>query len=84
MKLPSLGLDSRGQEGGMIKTIMIAMVVLIVLGWVVNTVANSIGTANDNLGVLAALETYGPTIVTMIFIGLFILAVAALIQYLRI
>jgi hypothetical protein len=34
-------------------------------------------------GVMTALVTYGPTIVTMIFIGLFILAVAALIQYLR-
>jgi len=83
MKLPSLRLDSRGQEGGMIKAIMVAMVIMIVLGWVVNTVANSIGTANDNLGVLTKLNTYGPTIVTMIFIGLFILAVAALIQYLR-
>jgi hypothetical protein len=78
-----ISLDSRGQEGGMIKTIMVAMVILIVLGWVVNTVANSIGTANDNLGVMAGLVVYGPTIVTMIFIGLFILAVAALIQYLR-
>jgi len=37
---------------------------------------------SDRMGVQTKLPVYGPTIITIIFIGLFIMAVAVLIQYL--
>lgn len=79
-------MDLRGTGPGLISVIFTGLIMLAVLGWVTSTVLNSIdygeNDENDILGVKSGIETYGPTIISIMLIGFFVLGVAALLRYL--
>lgn len=77
-------LDERGQtnRGGLIKTVFVGVILIAVLGWVANIILNMIPEDNDTLGVMSKLEEYGPYLVMILILALFVLGVSALLRYL--
>ncbi|MEM3514617.1 MAG: hypothetical protein QXT02_06365 [Candidatus Hadarchaeum sp.] len=67
---------------GAIAVIFSSIIMIAVLGWVTNTVLGSVQADNDILGVESALATYGPVVVTITIIGLFVLGVGVMLRFL--
>lgn len=76
--------DQKGQtsRGGLIKTVFVGVILIAVLGWVANIILNMIPSENDTLGVMSKLEQYGPYLVMILILALFVLGVSALLRYL--
>ena len=68
--------------GGVINYVFGSILILAVLGFVVNIVINAIPTGSDNLGVMAGIATYGPIVVTIIFVMLIVVVVSYMLRYL--
>lgn len=78
-------LDERGQtsgRSGLVKTVFVGIILIAVLGWVANIILNMIPTDNDTLGVMDKLQEYGPYLVMILILALFVLGVSALLRYL--
>lgn len=71
-----------GVGGGIINYVFGSILILAVLGLVVNTVINALPAGDDNLGVMSGINTYGPTIVTIVFVMLIVVVAAYMLRYL--
>ena len=71
-----------GIGGGVINYVFGSILILAVLGFVVNIVINALPTGSDNLGVMSGITTYGPTVITIVFVMLIVVVVAYMLRYL--
>jgi len=76
--------DKKMPSPGIIKGIFVGIIMIVVLGWVASEVLTTVPENSDNLGVISTTNDYGPTVVKILFIGFFILGVAALLRYLNV
>ncbi len=72
----------QGEGGGVIQYVFGSILLLAVLGMVTNIVTNATSTAGvtDNLGVQTGINTYGPILVTVIFVLLIVVVVGYMLR----
>jgi hypothetical protein len=78
----AFGEKGQTSRGGLIKTVFVGIILIAVLGWVANIILNMIPSDNDTLNVMGKLQEYGPYLVMILILALFVLGVSALLRYL--